>query len=49
MLLALAAMGRKLLRLLLIHRSTESFQLEETLKGHLVQLPCNAQGHLLLN
>ena len=25
--------------------STEWLQLEGTLKGHLVQLPCNEQGH----
>ena len=24
---------------------TESLELEGTLKGHLVQLPCNEQGH----
>ena len=27
----------------------ESFQLEETLKDHLVQLPYNEQGHLQLD
>lgn len=27
----------------------ESFELEETFKGHFVQLPCNKQGHLQLN
>jgi len=27
----------------------ESFELEETLKSHLVQCPCNEQGHLQLN
>ena len=26
----------------------ESFELEVILKGHLVQLPCNEQGHLQL-
>jgi len=26
--------------------SIESFELEGTLKGHLVQLPCSEQGHL---
>ena len=26
------------------HRITESFELERTFKGHLVQLPCNEQG-----
>ena len=26
----------------------ESFELESTFKGHLVQLPCNEQGHLQL-
>jgi len=26
----------------------ESFELEGTFKGHLVQLPCNEQGHLQL-
>ena len=30
------------------HRITISFELEGTLKGHLVQLPCNEQGHLQL-
>ena len=28
------------------HRIMESFELEETFKGHLVQLPCNEQGCL---
>jgi len=27
----------------------ELFELEETLKGHLVQPPCKEQGHLQLN
>ena len=27
----------------------ESFELEGTFKGHLVQLPCNEQGHLQLD
>ena len=27
----------------------ESFELEETLKGQLFQLPCNEQGHLQLD
>ena len=27
----------------------ESFELEGTLKGHLVQIPCNEQGHLQLD
>ena len=31
------------------HRSIESFELESTLKGYLVQLPCNEQGHLQLD
>ena len=31
------------------HRTTELFELEGTLKGHLVQLPCSEQGHLQLN
>ena len=26
----------------------EVYELEETLKGHLAQLPCNEQGHLQL-
>jgi len=31
------------------HRIRESFELEGTLKGHLVQPPCSAQGHLQLH
>ena len=31
------------------HRTIESFELEGTFKGHLVQLPCNGQGHLQLH
>ena len=31
------------------HRTVERFKLEETLKGHLVQLPCTEQGHLPLH
>ena len=27
----------------------ELFELEGTLKGHLIQLPCNEQGHLQLD
>ena len=27
------------------HRIIELLELEETFKGHLVQLPCNEQGH----
>jgi len=34
--------------LVLSYRIIESFELEETLKGHLVQLPCLEQGHLQL-
>jgi len=30
----------------LFHRITESFGVEGTLKGHVVQLPCNEPGHL---
>ena len=30
------------------HRITESFELERTIKGNLVQLPCNEWGHLQL-
>jgi len=30
------------------HRITELFELEQSPKGHLVQLPCNEQGHLQL-
>ena len=30
------------------HRIKDSFELEGTLKGHLVQLPCNEQGYLQL-
>jgi len=32
-----------------IHRIIELFELKDTLKGHLVQLPCNEQGYLHLN
>ena len=31
------------------HRIIESFELEGTLKGHLVQLSCNEQEHLQLD
>jgi len=31
------------------HRIKGSLELEGTLKGHLVQLPCNEQGHAQLN
>ena len=31
-----------------INGITESFELDETLTGHLVQIPCNEQGHLQL-
>jgi len=31
------------------HRIIESFELEGALKGHLVQLFCNEQGHLHLD
>ena len=31
------------------HRIIESFELEGTVKGHLVQLLCHEQGHLQLN
>lgn len=31
------------------HRITESFELEGTFKGHLVQLRCSEQGHAQLN
>lgn len=37
---------RDLKRYFLDHRIIVLFELEETLKGHLVQLPCNEQGHL---
>jgi len=32
-----------------LHRITESFELEETLKGHVVELPYNEHGHLQLH
>ena len=32
-----------------VHRITELFEKEGTLKGHLVQLSCNEQGHLQLH
>ena len=31
------------------HRMIELFGLERTFRGHLVQLPCNEQGHLQLH
>ena len=31
------------------HRMVESFELDKSLKCHLVQLPCNEQGHLQLH
>jgi len=31
------------------HRIVESFELERTLRGHLVELSCNEQGHPQLN
>ena len=31
------------------HEIIESFELEETLNGHVVLLPCNDQGHLHLH
>ena len=31
------------------HRIIESFELEQALEGHLVQLPCSEQGHLQLD
>ena len=31
------------------HRTTESLEVEGTSEGHLVQLPCNKQGHLQLD
>ena len=34
---------------LILHRMIESFELEGTVKGYLVQLPSNEQGHLQLN
>jgi len=34
----------------MVYDSTmELLELEETLNGHLVQLPCNEQGHLQLH
>jgi len=38
-----------LLKTNIYHRITESLELEGTFKGHLVQLPCNEQGHLRLD
>ena len=32
-----------------LHRIIDSFKLEETFKGHLVERPCNEQGHLQLH
>ena len=32
-----------------VYRSIELFELEGTLKGHLVQFLCNEQGHLQLD
>ena len=32
-----------------MYRTIELFELEETLKGHLVQIPCSEQGHLQLH
>jgi len=32
-----------------MNRIVELFELEEIIKGHLVQLPCNEQGHLQLD
>jgi len=34
---------------MLLARVIETFELEETFKGHLVQLPCSEQGHLRLS
>jgi len=34
---------------LTFHRIIESLELEETFKGHPVQIPCNEQGHPQLN
>lgn len=31
-----------------VYGTVELFELEETFKGHLTQLPCNGQGHLQL-
>jgi len=33
----------------MVFRITEPLELEGTFKGHLVQLPCNEQGHAQLD
>lgn len=34
---------------MIFHRFTESLELEESLEGHVAQLPCSEQKHLQLD
>jgi len=42
-------LGAKIFHWDCFHRIIEPFELGETLRGHLIQLPCNDQGHLQLH